>query len=112
MACAGKWLPYNPPLLVNVDRHPSRHTFKGPLRMFNLLPKDTVFFDLFEGLANYAIVAAKHLKALAQHFPDIADDTSRIRQAEHSADDLRTRRWIAWTAPLSPHSTGRTFTPW
>ncbi len=56
--------------------------------MFNLLPKDTVFFDLFEGLAKYAITAAHHLKDLAQHFPDIANDTLRIRQAEHSADDL------------------------
>jgi predicted phosphate transport protein (TIGR00153 family) len=56
--------------------------------MFNLLPKDTVFFDLFEGLAKYAVTSAQQLKALAEHFPDIADDTQRIRQAEHSADDL------------------------
>src|SRR5258707_12799039 len=56
--------------------------------MFNLLPKDTVFFDLFEGLAKLAITSAQQLKALAQHFPEIADDTQRIRQAEHSADEL------------------------
>jgi predicted phosphate transport protein (TIGR00153 family) len=56
--------------------------------MFNLLPKDTVFFDLFEGLAKFAVTSAQQLKALAQHFPDIADDTQRIRQAEHSADEL------------------------
>ncbi|MDB5171306.1 MAG: hypothetical protein JWO87_598 [Phycisphaerales bacterium] len=56
--------------------------------MFNLLPKDTVFFDLFEGLGKYAIEAAKHLKDLANDFPDIADDIQRIRQAEHGADEL------------------------
>src|SRR6266705_428436 len=56
--------------------------------MFNLLPKDTVFFDLFEGMGRLAIEAAKRLKDLAQHFPQIADDIQRIRQAEHSADEL------------------------
>jgi predicted phosphate transport protein (TIGR00153 family) len=56
--------------------------------MFNLLPKDTVFFDLFEGLGKLGIEAAKHLKSLAMHFPDIAADIGRIRQAEHSADEL------------------------
>ncbi len=56
--------------------------------MFNLLPKDTVFFDLFEGLGKLAVEAAHRLKELAQHFPEIADDTQRIRQAEHAADEL------------------------
>src|SRR5260221_84266 len=56
--------------------------------MFNLLPKDTVFFDLFEGLSKYAIPAAEHWKHLPQHSPNIANDTLRIRQAEHAADDL------------------------
>src|SRR2546423_11815196 len=56
--------------------------------MFNLLPKDTVFFDLFEGLAKLGVEAAVRLKELAQHFPEIVDDTSRIRQSEHDADEL------------------------
>ena len=56
--------------------------------MFNLLPKDTVFFDLFEGLAKLGIDAAKCLKDLATHFPEMAADIQRIRQAEHSADEL------------------------
>ena len=56
--------------------------------MFNLLPKDTVFFDLFEGLGKLAVASAENLKALAQHFPDIANDTQRIRQSEHNADEL------------------------
>src|ERR1700736_6067045 len=56
--------------------------------MFNLLPKDTVFFDLFEGLGRFAIEASRHLKQLALHFPEIAADTQKIRQAEHDADNL------------------------
>src|SRR5258707_6218494 len=56
--------------------------------MFNLLPKDTVFFDLFEGLGKLGVEAALRLKELAQHFPDIVDDVSRIRQSEHAADEL------------------------
>jgi predicted phosphate transport protein (TIGR00153 family) len=56
--------------------------------MFNLLPKDTVFFDLFEGLGKLGVEAAMRLKELAQHFPDIVNDVSRIRQSEHAADEL------------------------
>jgi uncharacterized protein len=56
--------------------------------MLNLLPRDTVFFDLFEGLARFGIEAANRLKDLAKDFPNIADDIQRIRQAEHGADQL------------------------
>jgi predicted phosphate transport protein (TIGR00153 family) len=56
--------------------------------MFNLLPKDTVFFDLFEGLAQLSISSATHLKELAEAFPNIANATLRIRQDEHQADEL------------------------
>ncbi len=56
--------------------------------MFNLLPKDTVFFDLFEGLAQHAVSAAEHLAALAHSFPEISGPLQRIREEEHGADDL------------------------
>ena len=56
--------------------------------MFNLLPKDTVFYDLFEGLAKHAIAAAKHLRQLAADFPKIDANIERIHDAEHQADDL------------------------
>ena len=57
--------------------------------MFNLLPKDTVFFDLFEGVSRHAIAAAEHLQALAQQFPQGLDEHIRlIRADEHAADDL------------------------
>src|SRR5690242_14714513 len=56
--------------------------------MFNLLPKDTVFYDLFEGLADHAVSCAGHLHALAGNFPNITEQIARIRQEEHEADQL------------------------
>jgi predicted phosphate transport protein (TIGR00153 family) len=56
--------------------------------MFNLLPKDTVFFDLFEGLATHAVSCSEHLRRLAVEFPRIDTEVQRIRQEEHQADDL------------------------
>ena len=56
--------------------------------MFNLLPKDTVFYDLFEGLAKHAVSCAGHLHSLAAGFPNAMDEVHRIRQEEHDADQL------------------------
>lgn len=56
--------------------------------MFNLLPKDTVFFDLFEGLATHAVSCSEHLRKLATSFPSIDTEVQRIREEEHQADDL------------------------
>jgi uncharacterized protein len=56
--------------------------------MFNLLPKDTVFYDLFEGLARHAVSSAEHLRQLAKHYPNAAEHVQRIRDEEHAADNL------------------------
>jgi predicted phosphate transport protein (TIGR00153 family) len=56
--------------------------------MFNLLPKDTVFFDLFEGLARHAVSSAENLRQLAHQFPDVTAPLQKIREEEHAADDL------------------------
>ena len=56
--------------------------------MFNLLPKDTVFFDLFEGLARHVVSSAEHLRKLAKNFPDITSWIQHIRDEEHAADEL------------------------
>lgn len=56
--------------------------------MINLLPRDTVFFDLFEAIARHVVSAAEHLSRLARKFPDVADEIRRIREAEHAADQL------------------------
>ena len=56
--------------------------------MFNLLPRDTVFYDLFEGMSGHGIKAARHVQQLAQNFPDITVSIGRIREEEHAADQL------------------------
>jgi uncharacterized protein Yka (UPF0111/DUF47 family) len=56
--------------------------------MFNLMPRDTVFFDLFEGLATHAVSCARHLHMITQSFPNIQTEVARIRQKEHEADIL------------------------
>jgi uncharacterized protein len=56
--------------------------------MINLLPKDTVFYDLFENIVRHVVAAAENLRLLADHFPDGADDIQRIRDSEHEADKM------------------------
>ena len=57
--------------------------------MINLLPRDTVFYDLIENLSRHAVKSAECLAQLAANFPASADDEiRRIRQEEHEADEL------------------------
>lgn len=56
--------------------------------MFNFLPRDTVFYDLFENLSRLLVVAAEQLRCLATDFPSIDSAIQRIREAEHDADEL------------------------
>lgn len=56
--------------------------------MFNLLPRDTVFFDLFENLSEHAVAAARQLQKMANDFPDVEDHIREIRDLEHAADTL------------------------
>jgi len=59
--------------------------------MLNLLPRDTVFYDLFEGLAAHAVSTAQHLRRMAQEFPQVSGVIDLIRKEEHDADDLAHR---------------------
>lgn len=56
--------------------------------MFNLLPKDTIFFDLFEGLSRHVVSVAEHLRRLTKDYPNTSHHIQLIRQEEHEADDL------------------------
>ena len=56
--------------------------------MINLLPRDTVFYDLFEGMSRHVVRAAEDLRQLAQNFPEITQYLQRIREEEHAADEL------------------------
>src|SRR5690348_14885827 len=56
--------------------------------MINLLPRDTVFYDLFEGMSRHVVRSAEDLRQLAQNFPEITQHIQRIREEEHAADEL------------------------
>lgn len=56
--------------------------------MINLLPKDTVFFDLFENLAGHAVQAAEHLRQMIKTYPQHEVHLQKIRDEEHAADNL------------------------
>jgi uncharacterized protein len=56
--------------------------------MINLLPKDTVFYDLFEKLATHVVSVSEHLRRMARSFPDTGGHIQLIRQEEHEADEL------------------------
>ena len=56
--------------------------------MINLLPKDTVFFDLFESLSRHAVSSAEHLRQMCKNYPNIESHLQRIRDEEHAADEL------------------------
>src|SRR5262249_46689631 len=56
--------------------------------MINLLPKDTVFYDLFENIVRNVVTAAENLKELAEAFPKTEHNLQIIRNAEHEADGL------------------------
>jgi predicted phosphate transport protein (TIGR00153 family) len=56
--------------------------------MFNLLPRDTVFFDLFESMSRHAVKSAEYLRQLVKNFPNIDVAVQQIRDEEHAADEL------------------------
>ena len=56
--------------------------------MFNFLPKDTVFYDLFEDLVKHVVSSAKQLNQLVGQFPRIEASLQLIRNEEHEADNL------------------------
>jgi hypothetical protein len=56
--------------------------------MLNLMPKDTVFYDLFEKIAMHVVSVSEHLRRLAKDFPDSSGHIQLIRQEEHQADEL------------------------
>lgn len=57
--------------------------------MFNLLPKDTAFFDFFENLAGHGVSTADHLRKLVKNYPNgLENELGRIRTEEHEADGI------------------------
>jgi uncharacterized protein len=56
--------------------------------MFNFLPRDTAFFDLFDKIADHIVASAQHLCRLVKEFPSIDGVIQLIRREEHEVDSL------------------------
>jgi uncharacterized protein len=56
--------------------------------MFNLLPRDTAFYDMFESLARHVVACSTHLRELTEQFPNVSPSIQRIRTEEHAADEI------------------------
>src|SRR5687767_6743472 len=56
--------------------------------MFSLLPKETVFFDLFEKSAENVHKGAVKLLELMSNFGDLAYRVQEIKEIEHAGDKL------------------------
>ena len=84
--------------------------------MFNFLPKDTVFYDLFEDLVQHVVASAKQLNQLVGQFPRIEASLQMIRNEEHAADDLAHQAagdaLIAITGKLGQFRGESRFTTW
>jgi len=53
-----------------------------------LVPKDTVFFDLFERQAGLLKEAASQLVALTEDFTNVKEKRSEIEKLEHRGDQI------------------------
>ena len=56
--------------------------------MFGLLPKETVFFDLFEQAAKNVHDGALALEGLLDDFRDVAEKARKVKDIEHAGDKI------------------------
>ncbi len=56
--------------------------------MFGLLPKEPIFFDLFEQAAANVHEGAKALAALLDDYRDVAEKAKKIKDIEHAGDKI------------------------
>jgi uncharacterized protein len=62
-----------------------------PVMPFQVIPRERVFFDLFEEAADGVAAGAVELVRLIDALPDAAEHHRRIRELEHAGDDLTHR---------------------
>ena len=56
--------------------------------MFSLVPKEQVFFTLFEKAAQNLLEAARAMDDLARNFQDVITKTDRLERFEHDGDQI------------------------
>ncbi|MBI5865404.1 MAG: DUF47 family protein [Planctomycetes bacterium] len=59
--------------------------------MFSLMPRDTVFFDLFNRAAEIMVRTAETYAAVATDYQHCTEHVARIRQLEHDGDEIAHR---------------------
>jgi predicted phosphate transport protein (TIGR00153 family) len=55
---------------------------------FSLIPRNYLFYDLFEQSARKLVAAAEALADLLQHFENVDLKTAHIKELEHDADNI------------------------
>lgn len=55
---------------------------------FSLIPRNYLFYDLFEQSARTLVAAAEALADLLQHFENVDLKTAHIKELEHDADNI------------------------
>lgn len=55
---------------------------------FSLVPRNYLFYDLFEKAASNLVVASEALTDLLDHFENVEMKTDHIRELEHTGDDV------------------------
>ncbi|MEX0991713.1 MAG: DUF47 family protein [Actinomycetota bacterium] len=63
-------------------------TKQGEDVAFQVIPRDQVFYDLFERSADTVAAGARELQALIDDFPNAEAHSRRIQDLEHEGDDL------------------------
>lgn len=56
--------------------------------MFNLIPKETKFFDMFEKSAQNLLRGAKVLKELCDNFSTLNENAAKLERLEHDSDQI------------------------
>ena len=69
--------------------------------MFKFLPQNTKFFDYFDRDTEVLIRAAECFRQFLESSGDPKEYSTRLKELEHEADGLRTRRWNCSIALLS-----------
>ena len=60
----------------------------GGLRVFNIIPKDRVFYDLFEKSARNVVRGAELFATIAEDWSKLGKGVEELRQAEHDGDAI------------------------
>ncbi|MCH7837157.1 MAG: DUF47 domain-containing protein [Chloroflexi bacterium] len=55
---------------------------------FSLIPRNYLFYDLFEKAASNLVVASEALNDLLDHFENVEMKTNHIKELEHTGDDV------------------------